>query len=74
MTWGPMKSTGYPPRKLTAGTQKWRFGSDDFPFQTGDFLVPAVNFPGCTQVVADPNIFYFQPGSLEKWRSNLTSI
>ena len=20
---------------------------DDFPFQLGDFLVPAVNFPGC---------------------------
>ena len=22
------------------GTQKWRFGSDNFPFQTGDFQVP----------------------------------
>ena len=22
---------------------------DDFPFQTGDFQVPAVNFPGCTR-------------------------
>ena len=21
---------------------------DDFPFQTGDFQVPAVHFPGCT--------------------------
>ena len=24
-----------------------RFGSDDFPFQTGDFQVPAVHVPGC---------------------------
>ncbi len=24
---------------------------DDFPFQTGDFQVPAVNFPGCTITV-----------------------
>ena len=23
-------------------------GSDDFPFQTGDFQVPAVSFPGCS--------------------------
>ena len=34
------------PGKLTAGTSKWRFGSDDFPFQRDDFQVPAVNFPG----------------------------
>ena len=25
---------------------------DDFPFQTGDFQVPAVNFPGCTPRLA----------------------
>ena len=36
------------PGKLTAGTQKWSFGSDDILFQTGNFQVPAVNFPACT--------------------------
>ena len=30
---------GLHPRKLTAGTPKWRFGSDDFPFQVCDFQV-----------------------------------
>ena len=35
-------------RKLTWNTVSWRFGSDDFPLQIGDFQVPAVNFPGCT--------------------------
>ncbi len=29
-----------PPRDLTAGTQKWRFGSDVFPFLMGDCRVP----------------------------------
>ena len=35
--------TLYTPGKLTAGTS-WKFGSNDFPFQTGDFQVPAVSF------------------------------
>ena len=26
------------PRKLTWNPKSWRFGSDDFPFQLGDFL------------------------------------
>ena len=30
------------------GTQEWRWMEDDFPFQTDDFQVPAINFPGCS--------------------------
>ncbi len=36
------------PWRLRAGTWKWWFGSDIFPFQKGDFQVPAVNFAGST--------------------------
>lgn len=32
--------------KRTAESQTWRFGSDDFRFQIGDFLVPPVSFLG----------------------------
>jgi len=31
------RMAGVHPGRLTAGTQTWRFGSDDFPFQLGDF-------------------------------------
>ena len=31
-------------------TQKRRFGSDDFPFQTGDVQVPAVSFRECNYI------------------------
>ncbi len=42
------------PWKLTL----WSFGSDVFPFQTGDFFkVPAVNFLGCTYI---PMIFMIE--------------
>ncbi len=37
------------PWKLTAGSQKWSFGSDDFRFQTGGFQ-GHVNFPGCIYI------------------------
>ncbi len=37
--------------KLIWNPKSWRFGSDDFPFQTGDFQVPAVNFPGCIGIM-----------------------
>ena len=34
------------PLKINMETKN-RGLEDDFPFQTGDFQVPAVNFPGC---------------------------
>ena len=42
-------------KRLTAMKHpgKWRwFGSDDFPFQSGDFLWFHVNFPGCKQILS----------------------
>ena len=32
---------------------------DDFPFQTGDFEVPVVHFPGCTKFQGR-NVFNFE--------------
>ena len=36
----------YTPRKLTAGTPKWRFGSDEFPFQRLIFWFQPLVFGG----------------------------
>ena len=36
------KDTRIQPWKITCWTQKWRFGSNDVPVQTGDFQAPAV--------------------------------
>ncbi len=33
---GSVPSISLHPGKLTCSTPKWRFGSDDFPFQVGD--------------------------------------
>jgi len=41
---------------------------DDFPFQTGDFQVPAVNFPGCTSLLGSP------PGKGSQQNSDLFGI
>ena len=40
---------GVHPGKLTCWTQKWSFGRW-FPFQLGDFPVPAVHFQGCADL------------------------
>ena len=38
----------YIPLKINMEHKKWRFCSDDLPFQLGVFLVQHVNLPGCT--------------------------
>lgn len=41
----PVHPLSIHPGKLTCWSQKWRFNSDNFPFQLDDCLVPALNFP-----------------------------
>ena len=51
---------GLHPGKLTCWTQKWSFGRW-FPFQLGDFSVPAVHFQGCADLSLLPfwTVVYF---------------
>ena len=48
--------------------QKWRFGSDDFPFQLGDFLVQHVNVPGSSHKSGEEAefLFGFETGGISK--------
>ena len=41
-----MMESSTPPKTNGWRAPKWRFGSDNCPFQTGDFQVPAVGFSG----------------------------
>ena len=42
-------AVGNTPCKINNGTHKWRFGSDDFPFQLGDVSGFKLIFPGARQ-------------------------
>ena len=40
---------GFGPPKFNGWNSKNEGLEDDFPFQSGDFQVPAISFPGCIQ-------------------------
>ena len=42
-----------------AGTQEWRLGSDEFPFQTGDFFGSMFIFRGVHLTYPKPNFLTF---------------
>ena len=53
------------PGKFIAGTQKWRFGAEDLPFQLGDFWVSCL-FSGVLYIWKE---YTAPPREKQKWES-----